>query len=105
MHLPILYQDSDLIVVNKRSGLLVHRSAIDRHATEFAMQTLRDQIGRLVYPVHRLDRATSGALVFALSSETARTMAEEFSGSRVEKTYLAIARGVTPESATVDYAL
>ena len=83
MALPILYQDRDLIVVNKPSGLLVHRSAIDRHATEFALQTVRDQIEQTVYPVHRLDRPTSGALIFALSSDVARILATAFAQGEV----------------------
>src|SRR5262245_45149344 len=94
MLLPILYQDTHLIEVSKPSGLLVHRSAIDRHATEFALQTLRNQIGRTVYPVHRLDRATSGALIFALSSEVARALAQKWAEGHVVKKYLAIVRGV-----------
>ena len=63
--LPVLFHDDDLIVINKPPGLLVHRSSIDRQATEFALQLMRDQVARMVYPVHRLDRATSGALIFA----------------------------------------
>lgn len=105
MNLPILYQDSDLVVVNKTSGLLVHRSAIDRHASEFALQTVRDQLGRRVYPVHRLDRPTSGALIFALSSESARFLANEFALGKVEKTYLAVVRGTPPSNGVVDYPL
>lgn len=105
MALPVLFQDEDVVVVNKTSGLLVHRSAIDRHATEFAMQTVRDQIGRAVYPVHRLDRPTSGALVFALSSRAARSLAEAFAGGEVSKEYIAIVRGVPPREVILDYAL
>jgi tRNA pseudouridine65 synthase len=105
MPLPILFQDKDLVVVNKRSGLLVHRSAIDRHATEFALQTVRDQIGKTVYPVHRLDRATSGALVFALSSDSARNLTNAFAMGLVTKHYLAVVRGIPPEKVILDYPL
>ena len=69
--LPILYQDSQLVAVNKPSGLLVHRSLIDRHETRFAVQMLRDQLGQKVYPLHRLDKPTSGVLLFALDAATA----------------------------------
>lgn len=103
--LPILFQDDDLIVVNKNSGLLVHRSAIDRQAQEFAVQVVRDQIGRKVYPVHRLDKPTSGALVFALSSASARQLALEFTEGRVEKSYLAVVRGTPPDETLIDYPL
>lgn len=94
-----------MVVVNKSSGLLVHRSAIDRHATEFALQTVRDQIGRSVYPVHRLDRPTSGALIFALSSAAARTLAESFAELNVVKEYVAVVRGVLQGDLSLDYPL
>ena len=62
----IIYQDDDLVAINKPSGLLVHRSPIDKHETRFAVQQLRNQLGQHVYPLHRLDKPTSGVLVFAL---------------------------------------
>ena len=105
MPLPILYRDDHLVVVNKSSGLLVHRSAIDRHATEFALQIVRDQLGQNVYPVHRLDRPTSGALIFALSPSVARSLNQEFANTQVTKTYLAIVRGTPALQVTVDYPL
>ena len=70
----ILYQDEHLVAVNKPAGLLVHRSMIDRHETRFALQMVRDQIGRRVFPVHRLDKPVSGVLLFALDPETARAV-------------------------------
>jgi tRNA pseudouridine65 synthase len=103
--LPVLFQDDDLIVVNKPSGLLVHRSSIDRQATEFALQLVRDQVGQMVYPVHRLDRPTSGALIFAFSPEVARHFSAEFAEGRIEKTYLALARGTVTDEVLVDYPL
>jgi len=106
MHLPILYQDQDLVVVAKPPGLLVHRTWLDPHERQFALQLLRDQIGASVYPVHRLDRPTSGALVFALSKDMARAMTNEFTARRVKKSYLAVVRGI-PSSAQIriDYPL
>jgi tRNA pseudouridine65 synthase len=103
--LEIVYQDEYLVVINKPAGLLVHRSMIDRHETRFAMQMLRDQIGQYVFPVHRLDRPTSGLLVFALSSEVASKMTEIFTAGQVSKTYYAIVRGYAPEQLHIDYAL
>ncbi|SJZ74812.1 tRNA pseudouridine65 synthase [Oceanospirillum multiglobuliferum] len=103
--LPILYQDADLVVVNKPSGLLVHRSPIDRHETRFALQLVRDQIGQRVYPVHRLDKPTSGVLIFALSPAIARALTEQFTAHQIEKTYLAVVRGFAPESGIIDHPL
>ena len=102
--LPIVYQDEHLVVINKPTGLLVHRSPIDKHETRFAVQELRNQIGHHVYPIHRLDKPTSGLLVFALSSDVARQLSDAFNDRTVHKSYLALARGYVP-SQRLDYAL
>ena len=70
--LEVLYQDEHLVAINKPHGLLVHRSKIAKDVDEFAIQKLRDQINQTVYPVHRLDRKTSGVLLFALSKGVER---------------------------------
>ncbi len=103
--LEVLFQDEHLVAINKPAGLLVHRSKIDRHETRFALQLLRDQLGQHVYPVHRLDKPTSGVLLFALSSEMARLISEQFATNSVQKTYLAIVRGFAPESGVIDHPL
>ena len=103
--LEILYRDEWLVAVNKPAGLLVHRSMIDRHETQFAMQMVRDRIGQHVYPIHRLDKPTSGVLLFALSSEIARLMSEQFSERTTEKRYLAVVRGYAAEAERIDYPL
>lgn len=105
MTLEILYQDDDLIAINKPAGMLVHRSWLDKNETRFAMQTLRDQIGQHVFPIHRLDRPTSGVLLFALNSETARLMSEQFEQQLIQKTYLAVVRGYLQGKARIDYPL
>ena len=84
--LEILYQDKYLVAVNKPSGLFVHRSYLDRHEKYFALQLVRDLVGQYVYPVHRLDRPTSGVLLFALTEDTAQAMNELFSERKVQKT-------------------
>lgn len=103
--LTLLYQDEYLVAVHKPSGLLVHRSALSRGETEFLLQRLRDQIGQRVYPVHRLDRPTSGVMVFALSSAVAASLCEAFSEQQVDKRYLAVVRGAAPEREWLEYAL
>jgi tRNA pseudouridine65 synthase len=105
MFLSIIYQDQYLVAINKPSGLLVHRSMLDKHETQFAVQLLRDQIGQHVFPVHRLDRPTSGVLVFALSADIARKLAQQFTAQTINKTYLAIVRGHIKEEGKIDYAL
>ena len=103
--LEILFQDNAIIAINKPHGLLVHRSPIAADASEFAIQLLRDQIGQKVFPVHRLDRKTSGVLLFALNDEVNSILQEAFRNKKVEKKYLALVRGFTPESGTINYAL
>ncbi|MRJ43690.1 tRNA pseudouridine(65) synthase TruC [Idiomarina loihiensis] len=103
--LELVYLDEHLAVINKPSGLLVHRSRIASGAREFAMQMLRNQLGCHVYPVHRLDRPTSGLLIFGLNSDVARTMTEQLTAREVSKTYHAVVRGYVSENGTIDYAL
>jgi len=103
--LDILYKDEYLVAINKPSGLLVHKSPIDRHETQFALQLVRDQIGQYVYPIHRLDKPTSGVLLFALTSEMAQTMSLLFRSHEVTKEYIAIVRGYTQEEELIDYPL
>ncbi|MBI5041318.1 MAG: tRNA pseudouridine(65) synthase TruC [Gammaproteobacteria bacterium] len=103
--LNILYRDDKLIAIDKPSGLLVHRSLIDKHETRFAIQVLRDQIGQRVYPLHRLDKPTSGVLLFALTEDAARNMGTVFGGNQAHKTYLAVVRGYAAEQDRIDYPL
>ena len=105
LHLPVLYQDEHIIAIEKPPGLLVHRSPIDRHETVFAVQTLRDQIGQHVYPAHRLDRPTSGVLVFSFSSEIAAKLGQQMMDKQVVKTYHAVVRGFVHHTGYIDYAL
>jgi tRNA pseudouridine65 synthase len=103
--LPILYQDEHFIAIDKPAGLLVHRSDIDRHETRFAVQLLRDQIGRRVQPVHRLDKGTSGVLLFAFDNETTRMLSSQFERNHVDKTYLAVVRGWPAASGSIHHPL
>lgn len=102
--LPLLYLDDQLAVINKPADLLVHPSDIDPSETS-AMVQLRDQLGQRVYPVHRLDRPTSGVLVFALSTDIARHLARQFEEQQVHKDYLAIVRGHPPLGGIIRHAL
>lgn len=103
--LPILYHDDYLVAIDKPPGLLTHRTDLDRQERRFALQMLRDQIGREVHPVHRLDRGVSGVLLFALDRDTTRTMTTLFETRDVEKYYLAVVRGWPPENGEIDHPL
>ena len=103
--LTILYQDEYMVAINKPSGLFVHRSYMDRHEKYFALQLVRDMVGQYVYPLHRLDRPTSGVLLFGLSENVARKMGQAFTDKTIQKTYYAITRGHLLDDGQVDYAL
>lgn len=101
-----VYRDPWLLVVHKPAGLLVHRSPIDRHETEFALQYARAlNAGEHVYPVHRLDRPTSGLLVFARDPATASLLGKALMAGEVHKTYLAMVRGWPEPAGTIDHPL
>ncbi|WP_397534429.1 pseudouridine synthase [Roseateles sp.] len=91
--LNILHLDEQLAAIDKPAGLLVHRSALDAHEQHFALQMLRDQLGRPVWPVHRLDKGTSGVLLFALSAEVASLLGQAFETGAMTKRYIALVRG------------
>jgi len=103
--LKILYQDEYLVAVDKPAGLFVHRSYMDRDEIYFALQLVRDQIGQYVYPLHRLDRPTSGVLLFALNQDVARIMGQAFTDKTIQKTYYALTRGHLVTDGVIDYAL
>jgi len=104
--LEILYSDSHYVAINKPHGLLVHRSKIAADADVFALQLLRDQLQKKVFPVHRIDRKTAGVLLFAFDKESLAAIQKQFAEHEgVQKRYLAIVRGFVDDSGTVDYAL
>ncbi len=103
--LEIIYQDEYLVAINKPSGLLVHKSPIDKREIRFALQELRNQIEQYVYPVHRLDKPTSGVLLFALNKEVAQILSQSFRENDIKKEYIAIVRGYTDNSNLIDYPL
>jgi len=95
--------DAALVVANKPSGLLVHRGWANDD--DVAMFRVRDAIGAHVYPVHRLDRGTSGVLVFARTPEVAAVLSRSFGSRQVDKRYLALVRGVPPDAGTIDHPI
>ncbi len=99
----ILYQDDQLVAIHKPPGALVHRTAASRRDGSVVLQGLRDQLGQWVWPVHRLDRATSGVLLLALDPESASALARQFKERRVGKRYLALVRGWPESIGTIDH--
>ena len=103
--LQIVYQDEVMVIIDKPSGVMTHKSRIAEDESASAMELLRDQIGRWVYPVHRLDRATSGLLVFGLDKDSARALHSAFANGDVEKKYWAVTRGHGPQAEVIDRPL
>ena len=101
--LEIVYQSETVVAVNKPSGMLVHRGWAQDDVV--AVDLLHAQLGRRVWPIHRLDRGTSGVLVFALDVDTARSLNAAFEQGRVAKRYLALVRGHPPAEQLIDYSL
>ncbi len=101
----LLYRDPYLAAFHKPAGLLMHPSRIECHARHFAVQWAKEMLNAPVFPAHRLDRATSGVLLFALSTGVARCLAASFQGRSVAKTYLAVVRGYAPPAGRIDHPL
>ncbi|WP_318840627.1 pseudouridine synthase [Reichenbachiella ulvae] len=103
--LEIVYQDEDFVAINKPHGLLVHRSKMAANTDRFALQELRNQLDRHVYPPHRLDRKTGGVLLFALNEEALHHIRVQFEAQEISKEYLTLVRGYTDDQGCIDYAL
>ena len=101
----IVYEDAELLAVNKPAGLLVHRSAIAADETDFLLERLRIQVGGTLHLAHRLDRATSGIVLLAKSREIAGELGRQFMARNVIKRYLAVVRGWPEVEGVIDYAL
>ena len=106
MDLDVLYHDEFLAVVDKPAGLMVHDSKLARCETDFAADRLREQFGKPIFLVHRLDRATSGCLLLAFDRDSASLLGKALMSRGVEKDYLAVCRGWPAEAEfSVDHPL
>lgn len=103
--LRLLHLDERLLVVDKPAGLLVHRTALDAHEADDAVTRLERQTGWRLHPAHRLDKGSSGLLVFARDVDAARCVGAAFEQGRVHKTYHALVRGWPAEAGRIDHAL
>lgn len=102
--LDVLFENVHLIAVAKPSGMVVHRGWADDAIT--AADVVRDEIVKApVHAVHRLDRGTSGVLLFAKNSDSARTMQELMTQPTFEKRYLALVRGPMLDPCLLDHAI
>lgn len=100
----IIYRDDHLVAVDKPAGMLVHRAS---HARDprVVMTFVRDELGVHAWPLHRLDRYTSGIVLVAVTLEAARRMYALFEAGGIDKTYLAVVRGEAPARGRIDEPL
>jgi tRNA pseudouridine65 synthase len=104
--LEILAEDEDLLVLNKPAGLLVHPTQLDAQATDSLLQRAEAQLGRRLYPAHRLDKGTSGLLLMAKHAAAAGQLGEAFRAGGMAKRYLALVRGWPAlDEGLIDYPL
>ncbi len=103
--LPLIHADAWLLAIHKPAGLLVHRSALDAHADDDVVSRLQAQLGAPVWPVHRLDKGTSGVLLLARDVATARALGALFSAGAPDKRYLALVRGWPTDAGQTDMPL
>lgn len=95
--LSILFEDEYLVAINKPAGILVHRTSIASEVLTSCLQILRNQIGQKVFPAHRLDRPTSGILLFAKQEKILPQLNNQFMDRSIQKHYWAVVRGIPEE--------
>lgn len=104
----ILHLEDDFVAIEKPVGFHVHQPEFPRRRVPdevVCLPNLRDQLGLYLYPVHRLDVATEGVLLFALKKETAAFFCRQFETGEVHKTYFAIVRGWVNDEGIIDVPL
>ena len=102
----LIYHDDTLAVVNKPAGMMAHRSKLSSGEEVFLHDVLVQQLGKSIYLIHRLDRATSGCCLIAFDADTASLLGKQVMANEWHKVYWPVARGWPKESEfTVDYAL
>lgn len=109
----LIQKTPDWVAVNKPHGLLVHKTFIDRQDPDNLLKQLREDLSKdlnkdlnqTIHPVHRLDKPTSGVMIFALNKHTAQHLSEQFAQHAVQKTYLAIVRGWPEDKGVIDHPL
>ncbi len=102
IQISIIYEDNDIVVVDKPEGLPVHKNDFMQHDADYLTKNLGKQLGKGIFNVHRLDAKTSGVMVLALSSEVANLLTKQFENKEVDKEYTTIVLGDLPEAGTID---
>lgn len=100
----IIFEDEYLLAVHKPNNMLVHHSAMANNQLDeqSLVQILKEQIGSSYHPVHRLDRKTSGIILFAKKKEYVKVLQDLFVNQQIQKTYYGLVRGFIPENGKID---
>ncbi len=104
-NLPVVHADAWLLAIHKPAGLLVHRTALDAQTDDDVVTRLQAALGAPVWPVHRLDKGTSGVLLLARDVVTARALGAQFAAGTPDKRYLALVRGWPADAGQTDLPL
>ncbi len=99
----IIFRDEHLIAVHKPNRMLVHRTHLDFYENVNLRRWLAAETGLKVDPVHRLDKATSGIVLFACHTEALNALRNQFVEQKVQKSYLLLARGFTAQEGTIEH--
>lgn len=103
--LALIHEDQDLVAVNKPAGLAAHRSSMVARDDDYLVDQARALTGRTLYLAHRLDRATSGVVLFAASKAVAAQLGQQFMARDIAKSYLAVVRGWLEPEGLIEQAL
>lgn len=103
--LEILFEDQDLVAISKPAGLLVHRTNLDKYENLNAQELLSEFLGYRVFPVHRIDKPTSGVVLFCKDQHKMKKLHEALADRQTRKKYTLICRGWTPELGVIDRPL
>jgi len=102
----VLYEDRDIVIVNKPAGMLVHpagRTTCGTLANYLAYYFQQAGMVHTIRPLHRLDRETSGCVLFAKNSPTQTALERELREGRIRRTYLALVKGIIdPQEGKID---
>lgn len=102
--LTICYEDTSILAVNKPNNILVHHSSMANNKTDelSLVQLLYNQINQHCFPIHRLDRKTSGIVLFAKKKEDVAKWQHLFITNNIQKEYYGIVRGYAPLKGVID---
>jgi len=104
MSLEIIFEDEYILCVNKPNNVLVHHAHLSRNVADedSLLQLIEAQKALKVYPIHRLDRKTSGIILLAKHKEYVADFQSLFTNNTIQKTYYGVVRGFSPESKIID---